>query len=130
MGISTLWLIISTRPRDARAKHGVAGADYGRVMLPGPGLMLRMQRIICAGHIWVCAGSIVPLRVFFTSLWQIELHTVHSAVVFTQANVEMMLEYLPLEAFKAIYVVDLCASLCEQARSRMPAGFANAHFHA
>ncbi len=28
----------------------------------------------------------------------------------------MMLEYMPLEAFKAIYVVDLCASLCEQVR--------------
>ena len=33
-----------------------------------------------------------------------------------QANVEMMLEYMPVEAFKAVYVVDLCASLCEQAR--------------
>lgn len=28
----------------------------------------------------------------------------------------MMLEYMPVEAFKAVYVVDLCASLCEQAR--------------
>ena len=43
-----------------------------------------------------------------------------------QANVEMMLEYMPLEAFKAVYVVDLCASLCEQARCRMPASIAQA----
>ena len=28
----------------------------------------------------------------------------------------MMAEYMPLHAFKAIYVVDLCKSLCEQAR--------------
>lgn len=27
-----------------------------------------------------------------------------------------MLDYLPLTAFKAIYVVDLCSSLCEQVR--------------
>ena len=25
-----------------------------------------------------------------------------------------MLDYLPLKSFKAIYVVDLCSSLCEQ----------------
>ena len=34
-----------------------------------------------------------------------------------QANVEMMLDYLPLTAFKAIYVVDLCSSLCAQVLS-------------
>ncbi len=38
-----------------------------------------------------------------------------------------MLEYMPLEAFKAVYVVDLCASLCEQARYGMPASRAHAH---
>ncbi len=32
----------------------------------------------------------------------------------TAANVEMMLDYLPLKQFKAIYVVDLCSSLCAQ----------------
>ena len=40
--------------------------------------------------------------------------TVRAFVLCAQANVEMMLEYMPLEAFKAVYVVDLCASLCEQ----------------
>lgn len=30
----------------------------------------------------------------------------------------MMLDYLPLTAFKAIYVVDLCSSLCKQVRRR------------
>jgi betaine lipid synthase len=46
----------------------------------------------------------------------------------SQANVEMMLEYLPLSHFKAIYVVDLCASLCKQARLRVQAkGWANVH---
>ena len=46
----------------------------------------------------------------------------------SQANVEMMLEYLPLSQFKAIYVVDLCASLCKQARLRVQAkGWANVH---
>lgn len=34
-----------------------------------------------------------------------------------QANVEMMLEFLPLSQFKAIYIVDLCASLCKQVRA-------------
>lgn len=46
----------------------------------------------------------------------------------SQANVEMMLEYLPLSQFKAIYVVDLCASLCKQARLRVQdKGWANVH---
>lgn len=46
----------------------------------------------------------------------------------SQANVEMMLEYLPLSQFKAIYVVDLCASLCKQARLRVQSkGWANVH---
>ena len=40
----------------------------------------------------------------------------------------MMSEYLPLDRFKAIYVVDLCASLCEQARRKAAAkGWANVH---
>ena len=29
-----------------------------------------------------------------------------------QENVDMMSKYMPLESFKAIYVVDLCHSLC------------------
>lgn len=33
----------------------------------------------------------------------------------------MMSEYLPLETFKTIYVVDLCKSLCEQARRKVEA---------
>ncbi len=38
-----------------------------------------------------------------------------------------MLEYMPLNAFKAVYVVDLCASLCEQACCCKPASRAHAH---
>eukprot|EP00884_Botryococcus_braunii_P001650 jgi/Botrbrau1/11486/Bobra.0360s0013.1 len=37
----------------------------------------------------------------------------------TGANVEMMSQYLPLSSFKSIYVVDLCGSLCEQARKKV-----------
>ena len=33
----------------------------------------------------------------------------------------MMSEYLPLETFKTIYVVDLCKSLCDQARRKVEA---------
>ena len=33
----------------------------------------------------------------------------------------MMSEYLPLDTFKTIYVVDLCKSLCEQARRKVEA---------
>lgn len=33
----------------------------------------------------------------------------------------MMAEYLPLENFKQIYVVDLCKSLCEQAKKKVDA---------
>lgn len=36
-----------------------------------------------------------------------------------QANVEMMSQYLPLSSFKSIYIVDLCGSLCEQARKKV-----------
>jgi hypothetical protein len=38
-----------------------------------------------------------------------------------QENVSMMSEYLPLENFKQIYVVDLCKSLCEQAKKKVDA---------
>ena len=39
-----------------------------------------------------------------------------------------MTEYLPIEAFKAIYVVDLCTSLCDQARAKVAAkGWTNVH---
>ena len=38
-----------------------------------------------------------------------------------QENVDMMSEYLPLDTFKTIYVVDLCKSLCEQARRKVEA---------
>lgn len=31
----------------------------------------------------------------------------------------MMSEYLPLDTFKTIYVVDLCKSLCEQAKRKV-----------
>ena len=31
----------------------------------------------------------------------------------------MMSQYLPLDKFKAIYVVDLCTSLCDQARKKV-----------
>ena len=40
---------------------------------------------------------------------------------FLQENVDMMSEYLPLDTFKTIYVVDLCKSLCEQARRKVEA---------
>lgn len=33
----------------------------------------------------------------------------------------MMSEYLPLDTFKTIYVVDLCKSLCEQAQRKVEA---------
>eukprot|EP01025_Chloroclados_australasicus_P048612 TRINITY_DN5514_c0_g1_i2.p1 TRINITY_DN5514_c0_g1~~TRINITY_DN5514_c0_g1_i2.p1 ORF type:complete len:667 (-),score=70.82 TRINITY_DN5514_c0_g1_i2:573-2573(-) len=36
----------------------------------------------------------------------------------TGENVDMMSEYLPLDKFKAIYVVDLCHSLCEVAKKK------------
>ena len=38
-----------------------------------------------------------------------------------QENVDLMAQYLPLDRFKAIYVVDLCKSLCDQARKKVSA---------
>ena len=37
----------------------------------------------------------------------------------TGSNVEMMEEHLPLTQFSAIYVVDLCHALCEEAIARV-----------
>ena len=37
----------------------------------------------------------------------------------TGANVEMMARHLPIEQLRAVYIVDLCPSLCEQARARV-----------
>lgn len=40
----------------------------------------------------------------------------------------MMSQYLPLNRFKAIYVVDLCTSLCDQARKKkVSKGWSNVH---
>jgi betaine lipid synthase len=44
----------------------------------------------------------------------------------TGENVALMADYLPLSQFKHIYVVDLCASLCDQARKKVAdAGWTN-----
>ncbi|WIA39165.1 hypothetical protein OEZ86_005292 [Tetradesmus obliquus] len=46
----------------------------------------------------------------------------------TGENVAMMNEYLPLSHFKAVYIVDLCHSLCEQSRLKVEAnGWKNVH---
>mmetsp|Transcript_20159 Transcript_20159/g.56144 ORF Transcript_20159/g.56144 Transcript_20159/m.56144 type:complete len:687 (-) Transcript_20159:861-2921(-) len=46
----------------------------------------------------------------------------------TGENVDMMFEYLPMECFKAIYVVDLCHSLCEVAKQKvLERGWKNVH---
>lgn len=46
----------------------------------------------------------------------------------TGENVAMMAEYMGLEKFKAIYVVDLCHSLCEVAKKKAKAkGWKNVH---
>jgi len=46
----------------------------------------------------------------------------------TGENIDMMSEYLPLDRFKAVYVVDLCHSLCEQAKLKVKAkGWKNVH---
>jgi betaine lipid synthase len=37
----------------------------------------------------------------------------------TGANVEMMARHLPIDQLRAVYIVDLCPSLCEQARARV-----------
>lgn len=45
-----------------------------------------------------------------------------------QENVDMMSCYMDLSRFKAIYVVDLCHSLCEVARKKVAAkGWQNVH---
>lgn len=39
-----------------------------------------------------------------------------------------MAEYMPLKRFKAVYVVDLCHSLCEQAKEKVKQkGWKNVH---
>lgn len=45
-----------------------------------------------------------------------------------QENVDMMSQYIDLKAFQAIYVVDLCHSLCEVAKKKVAAkGWKNVH---
>jgi betaine lipid synthase len=40
---------------------------------------------------------------------------------YTQENIKMMNEFLPLEKFKKVYIVDLCSSLCKEAQSKVDA---------
>lgn len=45
-----------------------------------------------------------------------------------QENVDMMANYMGLDKFKAIYVVDLCTSLCKVAQAKVIAkGWKNVH---
>ena len=45
-----------------------------------------------------------------------------------QENIDLMAAYLPLTRFKAIYMVDLCHSLCVQAEAKAKAkGWTNVH---
>ncbi len=45
-----------------------------------------------------------------------------------QENIDLMAEYMPLKRFKAVYVVDLCHSLCEQAKQKVKQkGWKNVH---
>eukprot|EP00193_Tetraselmis_chui_P003477 CAMPEP_0177768144 /NCGR_PEP_ID=MMETSP0491_2-20121128/9552_1 /TAXON_ID=63592 /ORGANISM="Tetraselmis chuii, Strain PLY429" /LENGTH=701 /DNA_ID=CAMNT_0019284907 /DNA_START=236 /DNA_END=2341 /DNA_ORIENTATION=+ len=39
----------------------------------------------------------------------------------TGENIKMMNEFLPLEKFKKVYIVDLCSSLCKEAQSKVDA---------
>lgn len=41
-------------------------------------------------------------------------HPLPCPLTTVQENVAMMDEYIPLSQFKAVYIVDLCHSLCEQ----------------
>ncbi|DBB17356.1 hypothetical protein WJX82_002206 [Trebouxia sp. C0006] len=46
----------------------------------------------------------------------------------TGENIDLMAEYMPLKRFKAVYVVDLCHSLCEQAKQKVKQkGWKNVH---
>jgi hypothetical protein len=50
--------------------------------------------------------------------------------LYLQENVDLMSKYIPLTKFKAIHVVDLCHSLCEQAKVKAKAkGWKNVHVH-
>lgn len=45
-----------------------------------------------------------------------------------QENVDMMSEYMDLDRFKAVYVVDLCHSLCQVAKQKVQQkGWKNVH---
>lgn len=47
---------------------------------------------------------------------------------YLQENVDLMSQYIDLSKFKAIYVVDLCHSLCEVAKRKAKAkGWKNVH---
>lgn len=46
----------------------------------------------------------------------------------TGENVDMMSQYMPLDRFKSVYIVDLCHSLCEQAKLKVKSkGWKNVH---
>lgn len=52
----------------------------------------------------------------------------HSGNYTLQENVDMMAGYMDLSRFKAVYVVDLCHSLCEQAKQKVKQkGWKNVH---
>lgn len=50
---------------------------------------------------------------FLQAAFAVPLHVMCACV---QENIAMMDEYIPLSQFKAVYIVDLCHSLCEQVR--------------
>ena len=78
------------------------------------------------GLVWVDLGGGTGVRTLTPRVTGI--HILKHIDRHAQENVDLMSQYLPLSAFKAIYVVDLCSALCEQARRKVAAnGWTNVH---
>jgi hypothetical protein len=82
------------------------------------------------GHTWLQLIDSHPFVCHSTQyvVWLGKAVHLSSTELCLQENVDMMTEYIPLQCFKAIYVVDLCHSLCEQAKKKAAAkGWTNVH---
>ncbi len=91
---------------------------------PEPNTMIMMPRVQLHTAAWRPARDVVHFCGHCCTSADADMRSSTAL----QANVEMMLEYLPLTQFKAIYVVDLCTSLCKQARLKVTAkGWTNVH---
>lgn len=102
-GVGMLELVGLVKSSGSLSKRTLPSSQHATGSISS--LTLHVSLLRCAQTPHACVRSHVSMRTLYSK------HCTHFHPL--QENVDMMFEYMPIECFKAIYVVDLCHSLCE-----------------